>query len=88
MTHRMRIGAALLTTVFLLPVFALAQNENGNGGRGPACKGLPGYTKLKEALDAADRARTVGAHVTSILTKLDLSSRSAAAAYAVRHGLV
>jgi DNA-binding NarL/FixJ family response regulator len=32
--------------------------------------------------------RTVGAHVTSILTKLDLPSRSAAAAYAVRHGLV
>jgi non-specific serine/threonine protein kinase len=31
--------------------------------------------------------RTVGAHVTKILTKLDLDSRTAAAVFAVRHGL-
>ena len=32
-------------------------------------------------------SRTVGGHVTSLLTKLDLDSRTAAAVYAVRHGL-
>jgi non-specific serine/threonine protein kinase len=32
--------------------------------------------------------RTVGGHVTSILNKLGVNSRSAAAAYAVRHGLI
>ncbi|HEV2124251.1 MAG TPA: response regulator transcription factor, partial [Chloroflexota bacterium] len=32
--------------------------------------------------------RTVENHVTHILAKLDLESRTAAAAYAVRHGLV
>ena len=31
--------------------------------------------------------RTVSTHITNILTKLDLDSRSAAAAYAARHGL-
>jgi DNA-binding NarL/FixJ family response regulator len=32
--------------------------------------------------------RTVARHVSNILTKLDLPSRSAATAYAFRHGLV
>jgi DNA-binding CsgD family transcriptional regulator len=32
--------------------------------------------------------RTVTSHVTNILNKLGVNSRSAAAAYAVRHGLV
>jgi DNA-binding NarL/FixJ family response regulator len=32
--------------------------------------------------------KTVARHVTNILTKLDLPSRSAATAYAYRHGLV
>lgn len=71
MTHRMRIGAALLTAVFLLPVFALAQNENGNGGRGPACKGLPGYAKLKEALDAAVASETSGFNLHMWATVVD-----------------
>jgi DNA-binding NarL/FixJ family response regulator len=31
--------------------------------------------------------RTVGNHITSILTKLDLDSRTAAATWAVRHGV-
>jgi DNA-binding NarL/FixJ family response regulator len=31
--------------------------------------------------------RTVGGHVTKLLTKLDFDSRTAAAVYAVRHGL-
>ena len=31
--------------------------------------------------------KTVARHVTNILTKLDLRSRSAATAYAFRHGL-
>jgi DNA-binding CsgD family transcriptional regulator len=31
--------------------------------------------------------RTVGGHVTNLLTKLDVDSRTAAAAFAVRHGL-
>jgi len=32
--------------------------------------------------------RTIGGHVTNLLTKLDLDSRTAAAVFAVRHGLV
>ena len=33
-------------------------------------------------------SRTIGGHVTHLLTKLDLESRTAAAIFAVRHGLV
>ena len=32
--------------------------------------------------------RTISGHVTHLLTKLDLESRTAAALFAVRHGLV
>jgi uncharacterized protein GlcG (DUF336 family) len=68
----MRIGAALLTAVFLMPVFALAQNENGNGGgRGPACKGLPTHAKLKEALDAAVLSETSGLNLHMWATIVD-----------------
>lgn len=68
MTHRMRIGVALLTVVFLLPVFAFAQNDNG---RGPACKGLPGYSKLKEALDAAVLSENSGLNLHMWATIVD-----------------
>jgi DNA-binding NarL/FixJ family response regulator len=33
-------------------------------------------------------SRTVQSHVTSILAKLEVNSRTAAATYAIRHGLV
>jgi len=71
MTYRMRIGVALLTAMFLLPVFALAQNENANGGKGPSCKGLPSYAKLKEALDAAVSSETSGFNLHMWATIVD-----------------
>jgi uncharacterized protein GlcG (DUF336 family) len=71
MTHRMRIGVALLTGVFLLPVFAVAQNENGKGGSGPSCKGLPTYAKLKDALDAAVLSETSGLNLHMWATIVD-----------------
>ena len=71
MTQRMRVGVALLTGVFLLPVFALAQNENGKGGSGPSCKGLPTYAKLKDALDAAVLSETSGLNLHMWATIVD-----------------
>jgi DNA-binding NarL/FixJ family response regulator len=41
---------------------------------------------IAQALSISDR--TVDRHVSNIFTKLDLSSRSAATAYAYEHGLV
>jgi DNA-binding NarL/FixJ family response regulator len=41
---------------------------------------------IADALTISDR--TVDRHVSNILTKLDLPSRSAATAYAYEHGLV
>lgn len=40
------------------------------------------------ARELAISERTVDRHVSNILTKLELSSRSAATAYAYEHGLV
>ncbi len=41
--------------------------------------------EIAEALSVSPR--TVGGYVTKLLTKLNLESRTAAAVYAVRHGL-
>jgi DNA-binding NarL/FixJ family response regulator len=47
-----------------------------------------GRTNRAIARELAISERTVDRHVSNILTKLDLSSRSAATAYAYEHGLV
>jgi DNA-binding NarL/FixJ family response regulator len=41
---------------------------------------------IAEALDISEK--TVARHLSNIFTKLDLSTRAAATAYAFRHGLV
>ena len=41
--------------------------------------------EIAEALSLSPR--TIGGHVTNLLAKLDLESRTAAAVFAVRHGL-
>lgn len=46
-----------------------------------------GFSNRQIAESLSISARTVGGHVTNLLTKLDLDSRTAAAAFAVRHGL-
>ena len=46
-----------------------------------------GQTNAEIAIDLHLSERTVHRHVSSILTKLDVRSRTAAAAYAVQHGL-
>ena len=51
MNYKVKLSVALIMAIFLLPVMAFAAGKNDEG---PAdCKGLPGYAKLKEALDAA-----------------------------------
>ena len=46
-----------------------------------------GRTDRAIATELSISPRTVGGHVTNILGKLGVESRTAAAAYAVRHGL-
>jgi DNA-binding NarL/FixJ family response regulator len=48
---------------------------------------VDGQTDREIAFALSIGVRTVSSHVTSILTKLNVSSRSAAAAWAVRHGV-
>lgn len=59
MTYEVRMRVALLTVILLLPVVAFAENVDREGNIA-ACKGLPGYGELKEALDAAVSAETSG----------------------------
>jgi uncharacterized protein GlcG (DUF336 family) len=62
MTYKMKARIALVTAIFLLPMLAFAEKDDekdGQGG-GAACKGLPSYAKVKEALDAAVSVETSG----------------------------
>jgi DNA-binding NarL/FixJ family response regulator len=48
---------------------------------------VEGRTDRAIAAELSLSYRTITTHVTNLLTKLDLPSRTAAAAYAIRHGL-
>jgi len=46
-----------------------------------------GLSNVAIAERLGNSQRTVGYHATSILAKLDLTSRTSAVAFAIRHGL-
>ena len=60
MTYKARVLVALFSVIILLPMAAFAENNDDHEGNIAACKGLPTYGKLKEALDAAVAAETSG----------------------------
>jgi uncharacterized protein GlcG (DUF336 family) len=59
MTYKFRMRVALMTGMLMLPVLALAGSGN-EGSPAAACRGLPSYGELKEALDAAVATETSG----------------------------
>ncbi len=66
----MKVTLALLTVVLLFPAAALAQYDGrGNGSNG--CNDLPGYGKLKAALEVAVAVETSGLNLQMWATIVD-----------------
>jgi non-specific serine/threonine protein kinase len=91
-------GAALPLDAIIVEAVAEAGQEAGGADRGSEARLTPrereilgllanGLSDRQIAESLSISHRTVGFHITNLLAKLGVKSRTAAAAYAIRHGL-